>query len=56
MVVAPVLFVCKLFQSEHEILMLADNVVGLLKINAKFPIKYFHVAAPMSQQVINLDT
>ena len=55
MVVAPVLFVCKLFQSEHEILMLADNVVGLLKINAKFPIKYFHVAAPMSQQVIDLD-
>ena len=55
MVVAPVLFVCKLLQSEHEILMLADNVVGLLEINAKFPIKYFHIAAPMSQQFINLD-
>ena len=55
MVVAPVLFVCKLLQSAHEILMLAANVVGLLEINAKFPVKYFHIAAPTSQQVINLD-
>lgn len=55
MVAAPVLFVCKLLQSEHEFLMLADNVVGLLEINAKFSVKYFHVTAPKSQQVINLD-
>ena len=54
MVVAPVLFVCKLLKFEHEILMLADNVVGLLEIDAKFPVKYFHVAAPTSQQIMNL--
>ena len=55
MVVAPVLFVCELLKFEHEILMLADNVVGLLEIDAKFPVKYFHVAAPSSQQIMNLD-
>ena len=55
MVVAPVLFVCELLKFEHEILMLADNVVGLLEIDAKFPVKYFHVAAPTSQQLMNLD-
>ena len=54
MVVAPVLFVCELLKFEHEILMLADNVVGLLEIDAKFPVKYFHVAAPTSQQIMNL--
>ena len=55
MVVAPVLFVCELLKFEHEILMLADNVVGLLEIDAKFPVKYFHVAAPTSQQIMNLE-
>ena len=54
MVVAPVLFVCELLKFEHEILMLADNVVGLLEIDAEFPVKYFHVAAPTSQQIMNL--
>ena len=55
MVVAPVLFVCELLKFEHEILMLADNVVGFLEIDAKFPVKYFHVAAPSSQQIMNLE-
>ena len=55
MVVAPVLLVCELLKSEHEILVLTDDVVGFFEIDAKFAVKYFHVATPTFQQVINLE-
>ena len=55
MVVAPVLLVCELLKSEHEILVLTDNVVGFFEIDAKFAVKYFHIATPTFQQVINLE-
>ena len=54
MVVAPVLLVCELLKSEHEILVLSDDVVGFFEIDAKFAVKYFHVATPTFQQVIDL--
>ena len=55
MVVAPVLLVCELLKSEYEILVLTDNVVGFFEIDAKFAVKYFHIATPTFQQVINLE-